>query len=160
MINSKQRAYLKSIAHKMKPLVQLGKEGISEGFIAGVDDMLEKHELVKVSILESFEMKASDAAVAVMEKTGAEFVQAIGNRFTIFRRRNEKPTILFPEEMKKKSVADSAGKNAKTASGASTKRSKAISRAEKMESSKKSDFKKPKIRSLAKSKAKSKAKGR
>lgn len=96
-MTGKQRRYLKSLAHSMKPLAQLGKEGISENFLKMLDDMLESKELIKVNVLESCMIPAKDAANEVCEALNAEFVQAIGRKFTIYRESEENKQIEIPK---------------------------------------------------------------
>lgn len=96
MIKAKQRSYLKGLANKKKPLAQLGKDGISEGFLTQMDALLESHELVKVNVLDASLMSAKDAGNKVAKRTRAEFVQAIGNKFVIYRRSVEDPKIELP----------------------------------------------------------------
>ncbi len=96
MITAKQRSYLKGLANKKKPLAQLGKEGISPAFITQMDALLESHELVKVNVLDSSLMDSKDAGNKVAKRTKAEFVQAIGNKFVIYRRALEDPKIELP----------------------------------------------------------------
>lgn len=90
MITSKQRSYLKGMANSLKPIVQLGKDGINEGFIRQIDIMLDDHELVKVNVLEGSMLGAKEAAFEVVEKTNCEFVQAIGRKFVIYRPSTDK----------------------------------------------------------------------
>jgi len=96
MITSKQRSYLKGMANKRKPLAQLGKDGISEAFVAQMDELLEAHELIKVNVLDASLMGAKDAGNKVARRTKAEFVQAIGNKFVVYRRAQEEPKIELP----------------------------------------------------------------
>jgi RNA-binding protein len=97
MITAKQRSYLKGLANKKKPLAQLGKDGISDAFIAQMDALLESHELVKVNVLDASLMGSKEAANKVAKRTKAEFVQAIGNKFVIYRRATEDPKIELPK---------------------------------------------------------------
>ena len=41
MLNSKQRAYLRSLANTMKPITQIGKDGVNERFLEQLDNMLD-----------------------------------------------------------------------------------------------------------------------
>ncbi len=93
MISAKQRSYLKSLANPMKPLVQIGKDGINDRVIAQISEILDAHELVKISILESAVLSSRETAVEVCRLCRAEFVQAIGNRFTIYRKNHEDPKL-------------------------------------------------------------------
>ncbi len=51
-MNSKQRAYLKSLASTMNPIFQVGKASLTPEIVTAIDEALEKkRELVKVSVL-------------------------------------------------------------------------------------------------------------
>ena len=119
MLKGKQRAYLRSIANTLKPITQIGKEGVTESFLDQLDAMLESREIVKVTILETAGLDAKETANAICNALRAEFVQAIGFKFTIYRRNNENPKILFPgQEQAKAKVKD----NNVTKKGKITKR--------------------------------------
>ena len=91
MISGKQRAYLRKIGHELKPVMQIGKEGLTDTVITAIDEVLEKRELVKFSILESAMLDTRDVCDDVAKRLLAEPVQAIGNKFIIYRRSsNEK----------------------------------------------------------------------
>ena len=93
MLRGKERSYLKSLAHNMDPLIQLGKDGINEGFLNQVDKLLEDHELVKIKVLQNAPVEVDEI---VEEKTGAEFVQKIGKKLTIYRESKENKKIELP----------------------------------------------------------------
>ena len=119
MLKGKQRAYLRSIANTLKPITQIGKEGVTESFLGQLDAMLDSREIVKVTILETAGLDAKETANAICNALRAEFVQAIGFKFTIYRRNNENPKILFPgQEQAKAKVKD----NNVTKKGKITKR--------------------------------------
>ena len=86
MITGKQRSELKRLAQEIKPTVMIGKEDITPSVIAAIDDYLSAHELVKVQIQEGSMMEPKEAANEIAEELGAEFVQAIGRRFVLYRR--------------------------------------------------------------------------
>ncbi|MEG0050575.1 MAG: YhbY family RNA-binding protein [Terrisporobacter sp.] len=96
MLKGRQRAYLRSLANSLKPITQIGKDGVTESFLEQLDGMLDSRELVKVTILEAAGIDAKEAANAICKALRAEFVQAIGFKFTIYRRNQEEPKILFP----------------------------------------------------------------
>lgn len=97
MITGKQRSFLKSIAHSEKPITQIGKGGITENFIEQLDLALEARELVKISILETSPIDPKEAANELAEALHAEFVQAIGNRFVLYRQSRKNPKIQLPK---------------------------------------------------------------
>ena len=78
--------------------VFIGKEGLTDNVIKEMDNYLEAHELVKVKIQEGCELDPKETANELMEPLGAEFVQAIGRKFTLYRRASdkEKRQIVLP----------------------------------------------------------------
>ena len=116
MLKGKQRAYLRSLANTLKPTTQIGKEGVTESFLEQLDGMLRTRELVKVTILENAGLDTKETANAVCEALRAEFVQAIGFKFTIYKRNIEEPKILFPgHEQAKANNVTKKGKPTKRA---------------------------------------------
>lgn len=85
MITGKQRSELKKLAQELKPTVMIGKEELTPSVMAAIDDYLSAHELVKVQIQEGAILDPKETANEVAEELGAEFVQAIGRRFVLYR---------------------------------------------------------------------------
>ena len=52
-LTSSQRKRLRGLAHDLKPLVHLGKAGLTDAALAQIDKELADHELIKVRFLES-----------------------------------------------------------------------------------------------------------
>lgn len=96
MLNSKQRSYLRALGNTIEPIVLIGKEGISEGIINQVNEALESRELLKASVLKNSLLDAREACTEICTSTGADPVQVIGNKFIIYRRSKEKPSIQLP----------------------------------------------------------------
>ena len=84
-MNSKDRAKLRSIAMKMEPTAQVGKNGISDTLIKQIDDQLEARELIKVTVLQNSELDAKAVANDLAEATKAEVVQVLGFKITLYR---------------------------------------------------------------------------
>ena len=97
MITVKQRSYLKKLAHDLDPIVFIGKNDLTENIIKEIDSLLELRELVKVKIQEGSLLDAKDTANEVADMLGAEFVQAIGRKFVLYRRAKEEPQIVLPK---------------------------------------------------------------
>ncbi len=96
MLKGKQRSYLKSLAHDLDPIFQIGKNGLSENFLVQVDEALEARELLKINVLNNSFLDTKEVANKVANETGAEFVQSIGNKFVIYRESKDKPRIELP----------------------------------------------------------------
>ena len=98
MITSKQRSFLRSMAHSIDPVVYIGKAGITDNIIKELDNCLEARELVKVKIQEGCLLKAKETANELAPKLNAEFVQAIGRKFTLYRESKENKQIELPRK--------------------------------------------------------------
>ncbi|MGN1113634.1 MAG: YhbY family RNA-binding protein [Oscillospiraceae bacterium] len=101
MINSKQRAELKSIANSLEPVFQIGKSGVNDAQVAQINDYLRVHEIVKIKVLENSLYSAKEAAAEISEKIGADVVQVIGSKAILFKR-NPQEHVLELKTMGKK----------------------------------------------------------
>lgn len=100
MITGKQRSYLRGLANKIDPIVYIGKQNLTDNIINEINTALETRELVKIKIQENSTLKAKDVANEVASKLGAEYVQAIGRKFTLYRQAEdpEKRQIELPKK--------------------------------------------------------------
>lgn len=89
MITGKQRAYLRKLAHGLEPIFQIGKEGVTDALTDALDKALEKRELIKVHILETALLETRPACDEIARRLNAEPVQAIGNKFVLYREAGE-----------------------------------------------------------------------
>ena len=98
MMTSKQRSYLRSLAHNIDPTVYIGKAGVTENVIKEIDQCLEARELVKIKLQEGAELDAKTVANELAPRLRAEFVQAIGRKFTLYRESKENKQIELPRK--------------------------------------------------------------
>ncbi len=96
VLNGKQRRYLRALGHHREPVVQVGKEGLSEGLVAALDTALETHELVKVKLGAAAGADRRALGAAVAEAAGGELVQVLGRTVLVYRRRKLDPEITLP----------------------------------------------------------------
>ena len=98
MLDSKQRAYLRSLSNDMQVIFQIGKGGINPNMIKQVFDTLEARELIKISLLETCPTKPKETMTLLIAALGCEPVQTIGRKLVIFRRssKEENRKIVFP----------------------------------------------------------------
>ena len=66
-LRGKQKRFLRSEAHHLTPIFQIGKGGLNEAMINQIEEALEKRELIKVSLLQNTDEVAEDAATAISE---------------------------------------------------------------------------------------------
>ena len=95
MLNSKERAALRSMAAQIQPIMQIGKGGISPQMISEIYDALEARELVKITVLKNCELTTREACDAIVARTGSEPVQCIGGKFVIYKKSRENQTIVL-----------------------------------------------------------------
>jgi RNA-binding protein len=96
-LSSRQRAHLKSVAHPLKPIVQIGRDGLTPATVTGIEDALKTRELLKVKVLESSPddpRAIADGIAAVIEHI--HVVQVIGRTLVLYRRHPDKPEIMLP----------------------------------------------------------------
>ena len=92
-MNSKQRAYLRSLANNVNALFQIGKNGISDNFINQIDEALEARELIKLHVLENSPEDITQLANTLAQNSNSEIVQIVGNKITLFRQKNKNSKI-------------------------------------------------------------------
>ena len=86
MLTSKQRSNLRSLAQTIEPITQVGKLGVNDALIEGLDKAIEKRELIKITVLENSGLEVKQAGVEIAERLGAEFVCATGRKLVFYRR--------------------------------------------------------------------------
>jgi RNA-binding protein len=92
MLTSKERSNLRSIAQTIDPITQVGKLGVNESLIEGLDKAIEKREIIKITVLENSGLIPKEAGIEIAEKLGAEFVCATGRKL-VFYRRSSNPKV-------------------------------------------------------------------
>ena len=97
MLTGKQRSYLKSLATAIDPAVYIGKNELTESCLREMDDYLRVHELVKVKIQDNVELDPKTVANEAAEALKAEYVQAIGRKFVLYRESRENRQIELPK---------------------------------------------------------------
>ena len=95
MITTKQRAQLRALANPLEVILQVGKSGIIDTLIKQVDDALTARELIKIKVLENAPVNAREVAQELAEKTGADVVQVIGMKVSLYRRNKKDPKIVL-----------------------------------------------------------------
>lgn len=96
-LSAKQRRHLKSLAHALKPLLHVGKEGVAETSVRAVEDAFNTRELLKIKVLEAAPESARETGdVLAGRVAGAQLVQVIGRTIVLYRPHPVKPEIKLP----------------------------------------------------------------
>jgi RNA-binding protein len=93
-----QRKLLRSLSHPRKPIVAIGRNGLTEPVLIELERALDHHELVKIKVNISDRDERCAAIQTLCERTGAVLIQRIGFVATVFRRNKRHPVIpLTPD---------------------------------------------------------------
>ena len=96
-LNPKQRQYLKGLAHALKPILHIGKDGLTEATLCTIESAFNNRELIKVKILDQAPESADDSGETIASRLkDVELVQVIGKTVVLYRRHPEKPKIELP----------------------------------------------------------------
>ncbi len=96
VLTTKQRAYLRGLAHPLSPIVRVGKAGVTEAVIAETRKSLESHELIKVRIEIDESSERREVAGRLAEATDSHLAGTIGKIAILYRERAEEPEIKLP----------------------------------------------------------------
>lgn len=95
-LSNKQKQFLKSKAHDLKPVVLLGGNGLTEGVLAEIEQALDHHELIKVKVPGEDREQKVLVMDAIVRESKAEKVQVIGKTLVLYRPANE-PKLQLPK---------------------------------------------------------------
>ena len=84
-LRGKQKRFLRSKAHHLQPIFQIGKGGINSAMIVQIEEALEKRELIKVSLLRNTDEVAEEAAQVLEKEIDCEIVQIIGRVIVLYK---------------------------------------------------------------------------
>ena len=96
-LSSKQRAHLRSLAHRLKPILQIGNDGVTPAVVESVREAFNTRELLKVKVLEGAPVGAEEAAGEFRGRVeDAHVAQVIGRTVVLYRPFPEDPEIRLP----------------------------------------------------------------
>ena len=96
MLTGKQKSFLRSKAHHLNPIFQVGKGGVNDNLIKQIGEALEARELLKVSVLQNCEEDRNDIASQLTKGATAELVQIIGNTIVLYKESRENKQLQLP----------------------------------------------------------------
>ncbi|MBJ6363064.1 ribosome assembly RNA-binding protein YhbY [Paenibacillus sp. GCM10012307] len=96
MLTGKQKRYLRSLAHHLQPIFQVGKGGTNDHLIRHIEEAIETRELLKVSVLNNCGEDPKEIGPELAAGSGAELVQVIGKTIVLYKESKKHKTIELP----------------------------------------------------------------
>ena len=96
-LSTKQKQFLKGLAHHLNPVVMLGGNGLTEGVLAEIENALNHHELIKVKVAGADSKTKQLIINANVRETKAAQVQTIGHILVLYRQ-SEEAKIQLPRK--------------------------------------------------------------
>jgi RNA-binding protein len=87
----------RALGHDRKPVVMLGKEGITEALVEATRAALRTHELIKVRVQSEAPLERREAARALADATESVLAQVLGRTFLLYKRAPKNPKIVLPK---------------------------------------------------------------
>ncbi|WP_317945716.1 ribosome assembly RNA-binding protein YhbY [Carnobacterium maltaromaticum] len=84
-LTGKQKRFLRSQAHHLTPIFQVGKGGLNDDMVKQIGEAVEKRELIKVSLLQNTDEEVEDVALALEKALKVNAVQVIGRVIVLFK---------------------------------------------------------------------------
>lgn len=99
-LTSKQRAFLNSQAHTLKPIIQIGKNGLNDQIKTSVRQALDARELIKVTLLQNTDENIHEVAEILEEEIGVDTVQKIGRILILYKQSSKKENRKISKKVK------------------------------------------------------------
>lgn len=97
MLTGKQKRFLRSQAHHLQPIFQVGKGGTNEQIIRHITDAIETRELIKLSVLNNCLDDPKQIGEELAADSGSELVQVIGRTIVLYKESKENKQIELPK---------------------------------------------------------------
>ena len=96
-LTPKQRAHVRGLAHPVRPLVHVGKEGVTPAALRALRQTFATREIVKVKVLDAAPEGPRETGTALAEGVdGCHVVQTVGRTVTLFRPDPKNPVVRLP----------------------------------------------------------------
>ena len=90
MLDKKDKYRLRALANPLKPVVIIGKEGLTENIVVSINDVIRTHELIKISILKTYEgLPTKELAHLICSTISAEYIHVVGRTMVIYKKNKD-----------------------------------------------------------------------
>jgi RNA-binding protein len=97
-LTKNQKKYLRSLGHRLKPVVMVGQKGLSESVLLELESTMLKHELLKIKIRTEDRDDKFSMVNKIIEFSKSNLVQVVGNVVLIYRPFEDEPIISLPRK--------------------------------------------------------------
>ncbi len=95
--STKQKQYLKGLAHRLNPSIQVGKDALTEAVLEAINKALDDNELIKIQFLDTSGLDRKKDAAALAQQLNADLVHVLGFKIILYRPNPEKKKrIVLP----------------------------------------------------------------
>ena len=95
-MTGKQKRYLRALAHPLKPVVNLGKQGLSQETRREIEVQFLDHELIKLKVLDNCPLTKKECAEELSRAKSLEVVQVIGKTLVLYCPNPDEPIVELP----------------------------------------------------------------
>lgn len=95
-LRGKQRRFLRAMGNELKPVVYIGREGITEALLQSLEEAYARRELLKVKVERSCPLDRHEAGQQLAEASDSHLVQVLGQTLLLYRPDPEEPKIVLP----------------------------------------------------------------
>lgn len=83
-LSGTQRKYLRGLAHPLKPVVHVGRNGVTDPVLQEIEEALDYHELIKVRLVDP-QGRKKELAEEIADRSAGTWVGMVGNVVTLYR---------------------------------------------------------------------------
>jgi RNA-binding protein len=84
--SSADKKYLRSLGHRLKPVVTVAGNGLTESVIAEIDRALRDHELIKIKLAVGDRQAKQITIEAICQQCNTQLIQSIGHMILLYRK--------------------------------------------------------------------------
>lgn len=88
-MTSKERAFLRSSAHHLEPIINVGKESLTPEITEAINEALDARELIKIGVLKNCMDDPKEIAQVIADRTHSQVVQVMGKKITFYKRKKK-----------------------------------------------------------------------
>ncbi|AFS00366.1 ribosome assembly RNA-binding protein YhbY [Lentilactobacillus buchneri] len=84
-LTGKQKRFLRANANRMRPIFEVGKNGLSPVWLEEIQKALDTRELIKINVLQNSAATVDDIKDYIETKSDVTVVQTIGKTLVLFK---------------------------------------------------------------------------